>query len=118
MTVNRKTGRGKQAKKFLDQTSALGLAELIGEKQEQKSQKKAEKHAQVASAQPQSRTAPRMSESRAKMKRTKAIIASQLLETKKARKKRRKQQHQSSEPDDGGPTTSLPPTRRRVAFVE
>nr|GAT43735.1 predicted protein [Mycena chlorophos] len=77
--------KGKQPKRFLDQTAALGLAESIAEVQEQKAQKKVEKHSQI-SASPPNRTR-QISESKTKLKQTKALLALRVSEVKKARKK-------------------------------
>ncbi|KAJ7061474.1 hypothetical protein C8F01DRAFT_1137508 [Mycena amicta] len=110
-------GKGKQPKHFLDQTAALGLAESIAASQEQKAQKKVEKRAQIAHAQPQPRTAPRISESRIKLKKTKALIASKVSETKKARKKRRKELEQSSSSRAAPPSPPPPSTKKSVSFA-
>ncbi|KAF7353899.1 hypothetical protein MVEN_01075800 [Mycena venus] len=89
-------GKGKQPKRFLDHSAALGLAESIADIQEHKSHIKVEKHqlAQIGQSRPE--RSPRISESKAKLKETKALIAAQRSESKKARTKRRKSLNKST----------------------
>ncbi|KAJ7932765.1 hypothetical protein B0H13DRAFT_769629 [Mycena leptocephala] len=127
-------GKGKQPKRFLDQTAALGLAESIADKQEQKSHIKAEKHqlAQIGQSRPE--RSPQISESKAKLviirpplaisvqlnwvtqKQTKALIAAQRFELKKARNKRRKNLKQSTSVPNGDASSTLP-EKKRVSFA-
>ncbi|KAF8177582.1 hypothetical protein K438DRAFT_1845597, partial [Mycena galopus ATCC 62051] len=68
-------GQGKQPKRFLDQSAALGLAESIAGIQERKSQiKVGKKHqlAQVGQSRPE--RSSRISESKTKLKETKACV--------------------------------------------
>ncbi|KAJ6500831.1 hypothetical protein C8R45DRAFT_979285 [Mycena sanguinolenta] len=91
-------GKGKQPKRFLDQSAALSLASSIAGIQEKKSQTRAERNqlAQVGQSRPERPS--RLSKSKAKLKETKALIAAQRSESKKARNKRRKGLNESSVP--------------------
>ncbi|KAF7298297.1 hypothetical protein MKEN_01354200 [Mycena kentingensis (nom. inval.)] len=112
MVVARKTnGKGKQPKNFLDLNAARGLAESIADSLEKKTQKKVDKRAQATHAQPHSPALPRKSESRIKLKETKALLAAKQSESKKARKKRRKQLSSS----DPAPAPTEP--KKRVSFA-
>ncbi|KAJ7310597.1 hypothetical protein DFH08DRAFT_898570 [Mycena albidolilacea] len=107
-------GKGKQPKRFLDQSAALGLAESIAGIQEQKSQIKTEKHQVAQIGQPRPERSPRISESKAKLKETKALLAAQRSESKKARNKRRKGLKLSSSTD----ASSMPPAAKKsVSFA-
>ncbi|KAJ7119149.1 hypothetical protein C8R44DRAFT_189313 [Mycena epipterygia] len=111
-------GQGKRPKQFLDQSAARGLAELIANTQEQKSQIKVEKHQVAQIGQPRPKQSPRISESKAKLKEAKAILAAQRSESKKARNKRRKQLKQTaSAPHGDDAPSSPPPAKKRVSFA-
>ncbi|KAJ6567079.1 hypothetical protein B0H19DRAFT_717851 [Mycena capillaripes] len=108
---------GKRSKQFLDPMAARGLAESIADIQEQKSQIKVEKKHQLAQiGQSRPERSPRISESKAKLKETKALIAAKRSESKKARNKRRKSLKKSSSPPRGD-SSSTPLVKKRVSFA-
>ncbi|KAF8209323.1 hypothetical protein K438DRAFT_1810842 [Mycena galopus ATCC 62051] len=110
-------GQGKQPKRFLDQSAALGLAESIAGIQERKSQIKVEKKHQLAQVgQSRPERSPRISESKTKLKETKALIAAQRSESKKARNKRRKGPKQPP-PALHGDVSAPGPVKKSVSFA-
>ncbi|KAJ7765674.1 hypothetical protein B0H16DRAFT_1523941 [Mycena metata] len=104
-------GEGKRPKKFLDQSAALSLATSIAE---QKSHKTAEKLAQVRPPPPE--RSPRKSIKKVKLKETKALLAAQISESKKAKNKRRKTQRQSGTTSNGDDVPT-PPMKKSVSFA-
>ncbi|KIJ98042.1 hypothetical protein K443DRAFT_681091 [Laccaria amethystina LaAM-08-1] len=119
--------RRKKGKHFLAKNEALELAVSIAGVQEQKALGKAEKHHQ---AQPCQRNIdndkPRLSNSKLKIKETKALLAAQRARSKKdkAKKRKRLSQDATSPPNDGdghahvgllSPTTK--PARKKVSFA-
>ncbi|KAJ7041906.1 hypothetical protein C8F04DRAFT_1176568 [Mycena alexandri] len=94
-------GVGKRPKKFLDQSAALSLATSIAE---QKSHKTAEKLTQCAKLTPVTQ------------KKTKALLAARISESKKAKNKRRKTQRQSRETLNGDDVPT-PPMKKSVSFA-
>ncbi|KAJ7184609.1 hypothetical protein C8R46DRAFT_1064632 [Mycena filopes] len=108
-------GEGKRPKQFLDLTAARGLAESIADLQEQKSHNKVEKLAQVR--QPRPERPHRISESKVKLKETKALLAARSSESKKARNKRRKTQKQSTATPNPGDNAPAPPRKKSVSFA-
>ncbi|KAJ7071792.1 hypothetical protein B0H15DRAFT_957528 [Mycena belliarum] len=109
-------GQGKRPKRFLDQSTARGLAESIGDIHEKKSQIKVEKHQTAQLGQSRPERSPRISESKAKLKEAKALLAAQRAEAKKARNKRRKDLKQPSSAPDGA-LPAAPPAPKRVSFA-
>ncbi|KAJ7290226.1 hypothetical protein C8J57DRAFT_338771 [Mycena rebaudengoi] len=110
-------GPGKQPKHFLDQTAVRQLAESIAGVQEQKSQIKVEKHQHAQAGQPRpDRTSGRVSESKVKLKQTKALLSAKLSEAKRAKSKRRKllKQSASTAPAEVTPAAL---TKKKVSFA-
>ncbi|KAJ7684312.1 hypothetical protein DFH06DRAFT_1312751 [Mycena polygramma] len=109
-------GKGKRPKRFLDQSAARSLAESIAGVQEEKASIKVEKHhlAQIGQSRPE--RSPRKSASKVKLKETKALIAAQRSESKKARNQRRKSLKQSTSTPNGN-AASAPPIKKSVSFA-
>ncbi|KAF7359049.1 hypothetical protein MSAN_01245800 [Mycena sanguinolenta] len=78
-------GKGKQPKRFLDQSAALSLASSIAGIQEKKSQTRAEKNQLAQVGQSRSERPSRLSKSKAALKETKALIAAQRSKTLRLR---------------------------------
>ncbi|EDR10730.1 uncharacterized protein LACBIDRAFT_324587 [Laccaria bicolor S238N-H82] len=119
--------RRKKGKHFLAKNEALELAASIAGAQEQKALRKAEKHHQ---AQPHHRNTddekPRLSNSKLKIKETKALLAAQRARSKKdkAKKRKRRSQDATFPPDDndgharvGLLSATTKPARKKVSFA-
>ncbi|KJA15192.1 hypothetical protein HYPSUDRAFT_48646 [Hypholoma sublateritium FD-334 SS-4] len=112
--------KGKKPKRFLERNDAISLAASIGGAQEEIALSKAEKHHKVEPGQPDEPDRKPSSNSKAKLKATKAVLSAARVKAKKDRSKLRRERFKNAKNPSSGsnqPTPSEGPADRLVKPV-